>query len=87
MTDDTKPKGPASYFPINCKKVRAANRLLAGPAQSSRQHKHMEMVALLKTEHGMGPGPPMRWLRTIWRLKKAIDGLRSLPGIKAEALL
>jgi hypothetical protein len=53
---DAPVKGPASYFPSIEKKygrpiaewqdlVRAA-----GPA------KHMELVAMLKTEHGMGHG-------------------------------
>ncbi|WP_136637148.1 DUF4287 domain-containing protein [Pseudooceanicola onchidii] len=58
MTD--KPKGPASYFPsIEAKYGQpiehwlqmVRDRLTADPGL-----KHMEIVAYLKTEHGLGHG-------------------------------
>ena len=49
-------KGPASYFPSIEKKY---GRPIAEWQALVRQHypaKHMELVALLKNEHGMGHG-------------------------------
>ncbi len=56
MSEDSKVKGPASYFPsIEKKYGQPIDRwlnLLAGLGDK----KHMELVAWLKTEHGMGHG-------------------------------
>jgi hypothetical protein len=56
MADDAT-KGPASYFPSIEKKY---GRPIAEWQDLVRQHrstkKHMELVAMLKTEHGMGHG-------------------------------
>lgn len=50
------PKGPASYFPsIEARYGRPVAEWLAA-LQASGIDKHMEMVAWLKTEHGMGHG-------------------------------
>lgn len=49
-------KGPASYFPAIEKKY---GRPIAEWEALVRQHlpaKHMELVAMLKSEHGMGHG-------------------------------
>ncbi|MDH6269087.1 hypothetical protein M2360_004513 [Rhizobium sp. SG_E_25_P2] len=51
-----KPKGPASYFPSNEKKY---GRPIAEWQALVRKHypaKHMELVAMLKTDHAMGHG-------------------------------
>ena len=56
MPTGNKPKGPASYFPSIEKKYGwpVAHWLeLVGALQDMR---HMEMVAWLKAEHGMGHG-------------------------------
>ncbi|WP_277761700.1 DUF4287 domain-containing protein [Pseudomonas sp. A34-9] len=56
MSEDNKVKGPASYFPSIEKKygqpIDHWLNLLAGLADK----KHMELVAWLKEEHGMGHG-------------------------------
>ena len=56
MTENTKPKGPASYFPSIEKKY---GRPIAEWQQLVRESPlsgHMELVGWLKTEHGMGHG-------------------------------
>jgi hypothetical protein len=51
-----KVKGPASYFPsIEAKYGRPIAHWKSILAESGIE-KHMEMVELLKTEHGMGHG-------------------------------
>jgi hypothetical protein len=56
MSEDSKVKGPASYFPSIEKKygqpIDHWLNLLAGLGDK----KHTERVAWLKTEHGMGHG-------------------------------
>ena len=47
MTEDTKTKGPASYYPVS----HGLDLL-----KTVSNKKHMEMVAWLKTEHGLGHG-------------------------------
>jgi hypothetical protein len=56
MSEDNKVKGPASYFPSIEKKygqpIDHWLHLLAGVTDK----KHMELVAWLKDEHGIGHG-------------------------------
>lgn len=55
-TADDKPKGPASYFPsIEAKYGRPIAEWLELVGQRGDE-KHMETVAWLKSEHGMGHG-------------------------------
>jgi len=56
MTDDTKTKGPASYFPSIEKNYGQPISHWLGLLKAASSRKHMELVALLKTEHGMGHG-------------------------------
>lgn len=53
---DERPKGPASYFPSIEKKygrpITEWQELVRGRYPS----KHLELVAMLKSEHGMGHG-------------------------------
>lgn len=57
MQSEEKPKGPASYFPSIEKKygqpVEHWFQVLRGAGSGLR---HMELVALLKSEHGLGHG-------------------------------
>ncbi|MGV3710482.1 MAG: DUF4287 domain-containing protein [Gemmatimonas sp.] len=56
MPADPKPKGPASYFPsIETKYGQPIEHWLK-LVRGLRGMKHMEMVNVLKTEHGMGHG-------------------------------
>jgi hypothetical protein len=56
MPDTEKVKGPASYFPSIEKKYGFAVQHWFDLLQNQQQLKHMEMVALLKDEHGIGHG-------------------------------
>ena len=56
MTDDTKTKGPASYFPSIEKKYGQPINHWLDLLETVSGKKHMEMVAWLKTEYGMGHG-------------------------------
>ncbi|KJZ61726.1 DUF4287 domain-containing protein [Pseudomonas fluorescens] len=56
MTEDTKVKGPASYFPSIEKKYGQPISHWLDLLGTVSAKKHMEMVAWLKTEHGMGHG-------------------------------
>ncbi|MGY4818280.1 DUF4287 domain-containing protein [Pseudomonas chlororaphis subsp. piscium] len=56
MTEDSKVKGPASYFPSIEKKYGQPVTHWLKLLETVSGKKHMEMVALLKTEHGMGHG-------------------------------
>ncbi|MGV0959901.1 MAG: DUF4287 domain-containing protein [Limnohabitans sp.] len=56
MTTPEKPKGPASYFPSIEKKYGHPIAHWLDLLKSCEGMKHMEMVAWLKTEHGMGHG-------------------------------
>jgi hypothetical protein len=56
MTTLDKPKGPASYFPSIEKKYELPMAHWFDLLQSCAGMKHMEMVAWLKTAHGMGHG-------------------------------
>lgn len=48
--------GPASYFPSIEKKYGQPMDYWFGLLESKLDLKHMEMVAFLKSEHGMGHG-------------------------------
>ena len=61
MTDKTTaPQGPASYFPSIEKKygrpVAEWKQVLRDHPQYGAGARHMDLVAFLKTEHGMGHG-------------------------------
>ncbi|MFM2261603.1 MAG: hypothetical protein RI959_279, partial [Pseudomonadota bacterium] len=56
MTTDEKPKGPASYFPSIEKKYGQPINYWLELVGAKTGLKHMERVAWLKTEHGMGHG-------------------------------
>jgi len=55
--DGSKPKGPASYFPsIETTYGRPVQDWLDLVADRLDTERHMEVVAWLKTEHGIGHG-------------------------------
>ncbi|MBK5554113.1 DUF4287 domain-containing protein [Pseudomonas sp. TH03] len=56
MTDDSKTKGPASYFPSIEKKYGQPIDHWLSLLGAVSDKKHMELVAWLKAEHGMGHG-------------------------------
>jgi hypothetical protein len=56
MSEDTKVKGPVSYFPSIEKKYGQPVTHWLGLLETVSGKKHMEMVAWLKDEHGMGHG-------------------------------
>ncbi len=56
MSATEKPQGPASYFPSIEKKYGHPVEHWFGILRSAPGLKHMELVALLKTEHGLGHG-------------------------------
>ena len=51
-----KVKGPASYFPSIEKTYGQPIAHWQGIVRAAGPAKHMELVALLKTEHGLGHG-------------------------------
>lgn len=56
MTENEKVKGPASYFPsIEQTYGKPISHWLA-LLDGVKDMKHMEMVAMLKSKHGMGHG-------------------------------
>ena len=56
MPTDPKPTGPASYFPSIEKKYGQPIDHWMKVLARAGDLKHMELVALLKTEHSMGHG-------------------------------
>ncbi|MHC2144272.1 DUF4287 domain-containing protein [Pseudomonas sp. 210_17 TE3656] len=56
MSEDAKVKGPASYFPSIEKKYGQPITHWLELLKTVSGKKHMEMVAWLKTEHGLGHG-------------------------------
>lgn len=56
MANAEKIQGPASYFPSIEKKYGQPVAHWFGVLQAAGQLKHMELVALLKSEHGLGHG-------------------------------
>ncbi|MDN7143167.1 DUF4287 domain-containing protein [Pseudomonas sp. JQ170] len=56
MSDDTNVKGPASYFPSIEKKYGQPISHWLSVLETMGAKKHMELVAALKTEHGLGHG-------------------------------
>ncbi|SBV37228.1 conserved hypothetical protein [uncultured Stenotrophomonas sp.] len=56
MTTDAKLKGPASYFPSIEKNYGKPVAHWFEVLDAVRDRKHLEQVAFLKTEHGMGHG-------------------------------
>lgn len=53
---DEKPKGPASYFPSIEKKYGQPIEYWLTLVRERMPAKHMELVAFLKDEHGLGHG-------------------------------
>ncbi|WP_285420238.1 DUF4287 domain-containing protein [Pseudomonas sp. efr-133-TYG-5] len=56
MSEDAKATGPASYFPAIEKKYGQPIDHWLQLLASVSEKKHMEQVAWLKTEHGLGHG-------------------------------
>ncbi|MDD0977539.1 DUF4287 domain-containing protein [Pseudomonas fontis] len=56
MSEDTKTKGPASYFPSIEKNYGHPIKHWLDLLKTVGDKKHMEMVAWLKAEHKMGHG-------------------------------
>ncbi len=56
MTDIEKVKGPASYFPSIEKKYGHPVEHWFGILRDAGPLRHMELVALLKSQHGLGHG-------------------------------
>jgi hypothetical protein len=56
MATEEKVKGPASYFPSIEKKYGQPIDHWMGVLKQAGPMKHMELVALLKSEHEMGHG-------------------------------
>jgi hypothetical protein len=56
MSENTKVKGPASYFPSIERKYGRPVEEWQALVGATGITKHMEMVAWLKDEHGMGHG-------------------------------
>ncbi len=56
MSDSKKVTGPASYFPSIEKKYGQPIDHWIALVKKQKAMKHMEIVNLLKTEHGLGQG-------------------------------
>ncbi len=56
MPETNKVTGPASYFPSIEKKYGRPIAHWLGLLKAMKGKKHMEMVAALKAEHGLGHG-------------------------------
>jgi hypothetical protein len=56
MATEPKVQGPASYFPSIEKKYGHPVQHWIAILQAAGEGKHMELVALLKSEHGLGHG-------------------------------
>lgn len=56
MAGDNKVQGPASYFPSIEKKYGQPVQHWLAILQAAGPLKHMELVALLKSDHGLGHG-------------------------------
>jgi Domain of unknown function (DUF4287) len=56
MSTNEKPKGPASYFPSIEKKYGHPIGYWLELVEKLSDMKHMEIVAWLKSEHGLGHG-------------------------------
>ncbi len=56
MSNEPTVKGPASYFPSIEKKYEKPMSYWFGLVHGHSGWKHMEIVQLLKEEHGMGHG-------------------------------
>ena len=56
MSNQEKVKGPESYFPSIEQKYGFPIEHWLKLLKKQKQLKHMEMVALLKNEHGLGHG-------------------------------
>ncbi|GGP22190.1 DUF4287 domain-containing protein [Silvimonas iriomotensis] len=70
MSDEQKVKGPASYFPSIEKTYGQPVSHWLGLLDGMTGKKHMEMVAALKSEHGLGHGHANA-LVAYWRAQQA----------------
>lgn len=68
MPSDAKPKGPASYFPSIEKTYGKPIEHWFAVLDALQDKKHMEQVAILKAEHGLGHGHANA-LVAAWRAK------------------
>lgn len=71
MSDQEQVKGPASYFPSIEKKYGKPVSYWFELLASVRDLKHMEQVAWLKAEHGMGHGHANAVV-AYWRQKEGL---------------
>jgi hypothetical protein len=56
MSDTHKIKGPASYFPSIEKTYGQPVEHWLAILRAAGDHKHMQLVTMLKSEHGLGHG-------------------------------
>ena len=56
MASTEKVQGPASYFPAIEKRYGQPIAHWMGILRAAGERKHMELVTLLKSEHGLGHG-------------------------------
>lgn len=56
MASNDKAQGPASYFPSIEKRYGQPIEHWMGVLREAGPRKHMELVALLKADHGLGHG-------------------------------
>jgi hypothetical protein len=56
MSDTVKIKGPASYFPSIEKTYGQPVEHWLSILRAAGDHKHMQLVTMLKSEHGLGHG-------------------------------
>lgn len=68
MPSDAKPKGPASYFPSIEETYGKPIEHWFAVLDALQDKKHMEQVAIIKAEHGLGHGHANA-LVAAWRAK------------------
>ena len=71
MPPADQPKGPASYFPSIEKTYGQPIAHWLAILDGMEDKKHMEQVALLKSEHQWATVTPMRWWRFTSRARAA----------------
>ncbi len=66
MSTDTKPKGPASYFPFIEKTYGQPVAHWFGLLAGKKGLKYMELVSFLKSGTAWAMATPTRWWHTTW---------------------